>query len=339
MKLDMSPGAVRGGAEAPQVNGRIGEVRRNGWLYSLEHALLDSGSKSAQPKLKNEEADARQSRAVGNAARRGQGSQEAFAGGLLAAMQATQAQAMQGGAIQGYSSGQNAAVKGEAQASAPQGNPAAKADSRNALPSRNASAAKPANDAQPVSGWAWLAANGATAQAAQAGPACTQPKPALRIGTINPIRANAVSAMATEVALNVAATSAMADAASSDAASASAPDATASPPPLLTHDPIATTSRGAAVLQPASNEPYGRQQLHVHVSDKGVQAWVRDADLSAAGASRVADAFLQNAQYGGARLAALTINGKKVIDSVFSRRAMPDSLTHPGTRRSQPGDF
>lgn len=123
------------------------------------------------------------------------------------------------------------------------------------------------------------------------------------------------------------------------AAPAAQPDIPASTTPLYAREPQAAVERGVNAFDASSSQRYGRRQLHVHVGDEGMEAWVRDADLSPAAALRVAGAFFQDARYGGTRLAALTINGKKVIDAAARRLASSDSLIQPGELAPQPGDF
>jgi hypothetical protein len=344
MKLDSLPVALRGGTAALPGTGRIGDVRRNGWLYSLEHALLDSGSKTARLAQGNGQPEAPQPQAAEVAASPEQELRKQTAHAQLHLEQATRGDATKGEAtrneakpgraIEAQSPKEKAAPAHRAQAPARPLSAAAKGNSSDAQSAMTASATTPPSDGAAVSAWAWLSVNSTAPQSVQAGLASMQSPPAAPLGL-----SGAQAALAMLDTPSIGAMAAVASASPMEAGPNSQAETTDSPPPLYTRAQQSAVGSGASVLAAASSQPYGRRQLHVHVGNDGVQAWVRDADLSAAAACRVAGAFVQNARYGGPRLAALTINGKKVVDTAFSRQATPNSLTQPGEHRSQPGDL
>jgi hypothetical protein len=70
--------------------------------------------------------------------------------------------------------------------------------------------------------------------------------------------------------------------------------------------------RQAAHLQP-DGEAYARSLLHLVHLDDGVHAWLRDASLSQAQARRVASAMAGELALAGSPLAALTVNGRRIL--------------------------
>ncbi|UTY59308.1 hypothetical protein [Massilia sp. erpn] len=71
----------------------------------------------------------------------------------------------------------------------------------------------------------------------------------------------------------------------------------------------------AAATGSRAEQDYRAQQLHVYQDAQGVQAWVRDAGLSAAQALGLAQAMAGELAGSGARLTALTLNGKKLLEN------------------------
>jgi hypothetical protein len=77
----------------------------------------------------------------------------------------------------------------------------------------------------------------------------------------------------------------------------------------------AAASEGAAAGredETAAGEEYGRQLLHLFHGSDGVQAYIRDAELTGARLRTVAAALAAELGAGGTRLAALTVNGRRV---------------------------
>ena len=70
--------------------------------------------------------------------------------------------------------------------------------------------------------------------------------------------------------------------------------------------------RQAAHLPP-DGEAYARSLLHLVHLDDGVHAWLRDASLSQAQARRVASAMAGELALAGSPLAALTVNGRRIL--------------------------
>jgi hypothetical protein len=244
MMLDDSLLAPRSGAAAPHADGRIGDIRRDGWLYALERAMLGSGSKVAHQ---------------------------------------------------------------EPQTPEQPGTAAPKVTSGGATVASEASAKLPAADGASVPALAWLAATRPGALAAAPGVVASSP---------------------TEVALPASL--------NRMAGGAGVTSATAASTSLTLRDQGPCIERSASALAASASQRYGRRQLHVHVGKDGMQAWIRDADLSPAAAYRIADAFCRSTWQGGARLAALTINGKRIVGTVPGSRAN-DSLT-AGPAASPAGD-
>jgi hypothetical protein len=87
--------------------------------------------------------------------------------------------------------------------------------------------------------------------------------------------------------------------------------AEAPPPPSAAEQyEMAEPGRGAP-RQPADGEDYASRLLHVYRDADGVQAWIRDASLDAAALPGLAEAMAGELGDAGARLATLTVNGRK----------------------------
>lgn len=63
----------------------------------------------------------------------------------------------------------------------------------------------------------------------------------------------------------------------------------------------------------APGDEYAKQLLHLFHGDDGVQAYIRDAELSGAQMRAVAQALAVELGMGGQRLAGLTVNGRRVV--------------------------
>lgn len=73
------------------------------------------------------------------------------------------------------------------------------------------------------------------------------------------------------------------------------------------------TFEGAATPEAvASDEEYSKNLLHLFHGEDGVQAYIRDAELSGAQMRAVAQALAAELGAGGTRLAGLTINGRRL---------------------------
>lgn len=343
MKLDPSQIPASAGTTALPANGRVSDVRRNGWLYSLEHALLDSGLKPAESKPENKRSGAPGERVARNRVTQESGSREDRTPHPSLQARATEAQALQSRPIPSGSTSAERPHRLAVQASERQGNTEAKAGSADVRPPRKGLAAIPAGSGggTPVSASAWLAANSVAAQSLLAGIASRQSTQATQAPPLGATDAQASPAPAPSIPISAVfgTPSAMASAPFIDTAPATSPDPVNPKTSPHASESEPAIERSAGVLHAGSGEPYGRRQLHVHVGEEGLQAWVRDADLSPAAAFRVAGAFRDNARYGGPALAALTINGKKVVDTAPSRRTTSNPLTQTGKRMSQPGEL
>ncbi|MBI1890124.1 MAG: hypothetical protein HYS18_05730 [Burkholderiales bacterium] len=62
------------------------------------------------------------------------------------------------------------------------------------------------------------------------------------------------------------------------------------------------------------NEEYAKRQIHLYKADDGLHAWVRDAELTSAQGSMVAQALDSEFVATGVRLVSVTVNGVKVQD-------------------------
>lgn len=74
---------------------------------------------------------------------------------------------------------------------------------------------------------------------------------------------------------------------------------------------------------PPDGEAYARSRFHLVQAEDGVHAWLRDASLSQAQARRVASAMAGELALAGSPLAALTVNGRRILS--------------PGASGDQPG--
>ena len=74
---------------------------------------------------------------------------------------------------------------------------------------------------------------------------------------------------------------------------------------------------------PPDGEAYARSLFHLVQAEDGVHAWLRDASLSQAQARRVASAMAGELALAGSPLAALTVNGRRILS--------------PGASGDQPG--
>ncbi len=83
--------------------------------------------------------------------------------------------------------------------------------------------------------------------------------------------------------------------------------------------------RGAP-RRPADGEDYASRLLHVYRGADGVQAWIRDASLDAASLPGLAEAMVDQLGDAGARLAALTVNGRRLaLPTSAPRGEAPDA--------------
>ena len=99
---------------------------------------------------------------------------------------------------------------------------------------------------------------------------------------------------------------------------------------------VATADGPAPSLVPEGEE-YARSLLHVLPAEDGVHAWLRDASLSSEQVQRVASAMAGELALAGTPLAALTVNGRRILSSGAAddqpgRRA----AGHPGEAPAAP---
>jgi hypothetical protein len=111
-----------------------------------------------------------------------------------------------------------------------------------------------------------------------------------------------------------------------------APEATAAPEIEEAPDP------GHGAPAEAQAEPYGKRLLHVYRGQDGVQAWVRDAALTQAQVGAVAEAMAGQLAAAGSVLAALTVNGRRVVSAAPGARGAgaQDQSTAPATPHGAP---
>lgn len=83
----------------------------------------------------------------------------------------------------------------------------------------------------------------------------------------------------------------------------------------VTQDGPALGAAPAVPVAPPVGENYARSLLHVYCGADGVHAWLRDASLSQAQVRKVAQGLASELAVSGAPLAALTVNGKKIMSS------------------------
>jgi hypothetical protein len=88
----------------------------------------------------------------------------------------------------------------------------------------------------------------------------------------------------------------------------------------------------------AAAEPYAKHVLHVYRGQDGVQASVRDTTLSPAQVCAVAAAMAGQFAAAGSVLAALTVNGMRVVSAVPGTRAAgaQDQSTAPAAQQGAP---
>lgn len=269
--------------------------RQGRWLFELEHALLLQSGKKPAP----EGEPARQPADAGDPLRKRQRERDADIP-AAAAMAATPAPRQPAVGVDGGTGAHAGAVDGAPAKATPSSAAAVDAAPPAATVAAHAAAAGAATTTTPALSAAWGAATGA-------------PSPATVLG--------AYGAVAPRLA------------AAGPAAAASAVKAGAATPPGLTlagapapHAPEREGEAGQVAPEtaddgaggaPADGDEYANRLLHVYRDAHGVQAWVRDAAIGEAQIPGLAQAMA--AELGGARLAALTVNGK--------RQALPAAAT------------
>ncbi|PHV05345.1 hypothetical protein CSQ96_20830 [Janthinobacterium sp. BJB412] len=100
-------------------------------------------------------------------------------------------------------------------------------------------------------------------------------------------------------------------------------------------DETAAPGQGAS-RTPADGEDYASRLLHVYRDADGVQAWIRDASLDAAVLPGLAEAMVEQLGDAGARLAMLTVNGRKLALPDAARRDAADSQDGYSVDTAQP---
>lgn len=78
------------------------------------------------------------------------------------------------------------------------------------------------------------------------------------------------------------------------------------------------------------NETYTRRKLHLYHGEDGVHAWIRDIDVSEPGVHAIARALNDELATSGMRLAALTLNGKKLAH-LFQDATMDEQFAGAAT--------
>jgi len=77
--------------------------------------------------------------------------------------------------------------------------------------------------------------------------------------------------------------------------------------------PDASALEADAPAASGADEEYHKQLLHLFHGKDGVQAWIRDAELGGARLRAVAQALAAELHGSGARLASLTVNGRRIV--------------------------
>lgn len=98
----------------------------------------------------------------------------------------------------------------------------------------------------------------------------------------------------------------------------------------------------AASLAAAADEAYAAAKLHIYQDGAGVQAWIRDAALGATQAPGLLRSMAAQLGADGARLSALTVNGKTVAAPAARADQFIQSATTdggPGTAPSDPSSY
>lgn len=72
------------------------------------------------------------------------------------------------------------------------------------------------------------------------------------------------------------------------------------------------------------SEAYQRRKLHLFHSEDGVHAWIRDVDVSEAGVQAIASALYAELATSGLKLAALTLNGRRLANLFPNERSDED---------------
>lgn len=94
-------------------------------------------------------------------------------------------------------------------------------------------------------------------------------------------------------------------------------------------EPVEVPLPQDAAPEQAETEPFEKRLMHLYHGTDGVQAWIRDVELNAAQARALAQTLASELGGNGVRLAALTVNGRKVVASEqdgASAQSMPDAL-------------
>lgn len=298
-----------------QTERRQADVRQGRWMYELEHALLLGGArKPAAP-----ERAAAAPRAAGEAA----GPRADMAGRDRPAQVPQQAPVTAPAAAR---AAQPALAAGPSEAGAAAGKPAApaSADTGPQRPSLHgvvtvgvAGAAAPlpwAPDTQPAA-HRWAGVTPAPTGMALAGarlagaPAAAGEEPA---GTLPPPKATAGAPGLPRLA----------PAAGREAPLAREELADGEPAPP------------AAPPEAALTQDYATRLLHLYQGADGVQAWLRDGDVSPAQALGLAQAMAGELAGAGARLAALTVNGRRLP---LAARGAHDGFTDSASEAAAPG--
>ena len=301
---------VAGPAALPgQADRRQAEVRRGRWLYELEHALLlEGGKKTAvaeRPQAELRQQDDAPAASARAADISGAGDAPAGAGAAAGAQPAAVAPPASAAATSRAVAGaaataENAAPAAGGRQGAAQGAaPAVSGDAANVLPA--------VLQQTPA-----LLHSAALATYAQAG------RSAMLLGGADGVAAGIEAPLkaAGAGAINLSLMPPLAQAENAPAQSATE-QADAEPPAQ------------SAARDAAASQDYASTLLHVYHGADGVQAWLRDANIGAGLAANLAQTMAQELGGAGARLAALTVNGKKQL--LAAAAAQDDFMDDSGT--------
>ncbi|NRR31459.1 hypothetical protein HSX11_14875 [Oxalobacteraceae bacterium] len=274
---------------APMPAGRHhAEARQDRWMFELEHALLAQGSKKNDTPQEQRSAEAAPQQDLADpaaaASKGGLKSGAAHQGGAAAQASAQQSATAQAGRTAARDDAGAAGDQVQAQAQAVAAAPALAA--AQSQWSAAAFAVAPAVSQETALGA--YAQAGATLAARRAGPAVAE----ANSGVQTLARMNKAEAAPVQLGLGQA-------------------EAQAEPAPGAPEQAEAQEVLAHGGATPDS-EAYADKLMHVYRGEEGVQAWIRDAALGANQTERLVQALGEELAGAGTRLAALTVNGRKL---------------------------
>jgi hypothetical protein len=105
-----------------------------------------------------------------------------------------------------------------------------------------------------------------------------------------------------------------------------------------THAPSRSQASFAASSTDTEAEPIPLHRLHVYRDQRGVQAWIRDAGLSASQEIAVSSALISTLSLAGESINAVYMNGKPITATLSTRKVRPDNAFNTQLEASGPQD-